>query len=182
MAGKAFIQAATLAGGVLAATAAGATTRSFVYSDTGSPVASGYFSYPTGETGVLHYGDLTDFSITVAGVTYTLADVLLLTDYVWFAYDTAANAFNVAPDSCGFDGCGFYPSLSAIDSAGASGFFFTSAAAKQGLEYSTATYVSFDAIAIAPSVPEPGTWALLSAGFAGLGFLGYTRGRKPRLA
>jgi len=181
MAAKAFVYAAALAAG-LSATTAGATTLNFVYSDQGSPVATGFFSYPTGDTGVLDYGNLTGFSITVAGMTYTLSDILPLTDYVWFAYDTAANAFDVASDSCGFDGCGFNPSLSAIDNAGASGFFFTSAAGKQGLEYSTATYVSFDTIAIASSVPEPSTWGLLSAGFAGLAFLGYTRGRKPRLA
>jgi hypothetical protein len=31
----------------------------------------------------------------------------------------------------------------------------------------------------APPVPEPSTWALIRAGFAGLGFLGLRRGRKP---
>jgi len=179
---KDFVCAATLAAGLVSTTCATATTMEFVYSDAGSPVATGFFSYPTGETGVLNYGDLTEFSITVAGVTYTLADVLPLTDYVWFAYDTAANVFNIAAASCGYDGCGFYPSLSAIDSVGDFGFFFTSAAVNEGLEYSTATYFSFDTIAITASVPEPSTWGMLSAGFAGLAFLGFKRGRKLRFA
>ena len=37
--------------------------------------------------------------------------------------------------------------------------------------------VQFSAASIPPSVPEPSTWAMMLAGFAGLGFLGY---RGPR--
>lgn len=175
---KDFVRATALAAGLALATAAGATTRNFVYSDAGAPVATGFFSYPTGETGVLGYGDLTDFSITVAGVTYTLADVLPLTDYVWFAYDTAAKAFDVAPDSCGYYGCGFNPTLSAINADGNFGFFFTTAPGL-GVEYSTASYVSFDT---APVVPEPATWAMLGVGFAWLAFMARMRRRSARLA
>jgi choice-of-anchor A domain-containing protein len=32
------------------------------------------------------------------------------------------------------------------------------------------------------AVPEPSTWAMMSAGFAGLGFLGWRRGRKSAAA
>ena len=31
-------------------------------------------------------------------------------------------------------------------------------------------------------IPEPSTWAMMLAGFAGLGFLGFRRTRKPALA
>jgi hypothetical protein len=38
--------------------------------------------------------------------------------------------------------------------------------------------VSFQQIAIAEAVPEPSTWAMIIAGFAGVGFMGYRRQRK----
>jgi hypothetical protein len=33
----------------------------------------------------------------------------------------------------------------------------------------------------AQAVPEPSTWVMMLAGFAGLGFLGYRRNRAPSL-
>jgi hypothetical protein len=35
---------------------------------------------------------------------------------------------------------------------------------------------------VTPAVPEPSTWAMMLAGFAGLGFMGYRRAREPRAA
>jgi PEP-CTERM motif len=35
---------------------------------------------------------------------------------------------------------------------------------------------------VTPAVPEPSTWAMMLAGFAGLGFLGYRQTVKTRLA
>lgn len=38
----------------------------------------------------------------------------------------------------------------------------------------------FDAnVTVAPSIPEPSTWAMMLVGFAGLGFAGYRASRKP---
>lgn len=142
-------------------------------------MATGSFSYPTGDTGTLGYGDLTAFSLTVAGVTYTLPDVTPLTDYVWFAYDTSGNDFVTNSNTCGFAGCGFVSSLSAINSSGTLGFFFNSAPG-QYEEYSTGTGGSFASIVIssAGAVPEPATWGMMLIGFAGLGLAGYRASRK----
>jgi hypothetical protein len=38
--------------------------------------------------------------------------------------------------------------------------------------------VQFSAAGIQPSIPEPSTWAMMLAGFAGLGFLGYRTSRR----
>src|SRR4051812_20689201 len=83
---KMLFASAALAASLLMAGAASATTKVFEYDSGGSPVATGSFSYATGATGVLGYGDLTAFSVTVSGQTYSLADVAPLTDYVHFAY------------------------------------------------------------------------------------------------
>jgi hypothetical protein len=37
-------------------------------------------------------------------------------------------------------------------------------------------------IELLKAVPEPSTWAMMLAGFAGLGWLAHTRRRKPSLA
>jgi hypothetical protein len=161
----------------LAVTAANATTKSFEYLASGSPVATGSFSYTTGDTGVLGYGDLTAFSVTISGDTYDLAEVLPLTDYVWFAYDTASNSFVTNTNTCGFSGCGFASSLSAINSSGTYGFFFNPAPGSY-MDYQTGVTGSFDSIVISNSVPEPSTWAMMLVGFAGLGFASYRTSRK----
>lgn len=164
---KVLLASAALAGSLLAASAASATTKDFVYSDAGSTVATGSFSYATGDTGVLNYGDLTAFSLTVAGVTYDLAEVDTLTDYVHFAYNTATNVFETDTNSCGFDGCGFQSSLSAINSVGTFGFFFNPVPGEY-TEYSTDTVGSIDTITIT-GVPEPATWAMMLFGVAAVG-------------
>src|ERR1700734_1299355 len=96
------LAAAAMAAGVLMCGAASATTGDFAYDLGGVPQATGSFSYATGATGVLGYTDLTSFDLDVSGVNYTLADVLPLTDYVWFAYDTSTNSFDVNSNGCGF--------------------------------------------------------------------------------
>ena len=42
--------------------------------------------------------------------------------------------------------------------------------------------VQFSAASIPPSIPEPSTWAMMLAGFAGLGFLGYRASRRETAA
>jgi hypothetical protein len=152
-----------------AATTADAATKVFTYSDNGTPVATGSFSYADGDTGVLDFGDLTAFSVTVAGQTYTLANVATLTDYLHFGYDTASNSF-VASQVCGWDGCGFSSTLSAINSVGSYGFFFETGT---GLyqDYTTGIGGSFDTIAIgnASGAPEPAAWGLMILGFGAVG-------------
>ena len=166
----------------LAATAASATTKLVLFEDGSTPVATGSFSYADGATGVLGYTDLTAFSITLVGKTYSLADVLALTDYIHFAYDTSANTFDVDPNSCGFDGCGYASELSAINSNGTFGFFFddVSSGAPEYAEYQTGTFAPYTAFSIF-AAPEPASWALMIVGIGGLGAVARSR-RKAVLA
>ena len=46
--------------------------------------------------------------------------------------------------------------------------------------YNGSGYVSINFVG--PPVPEPSTWAMMLVGFAGLGYAGYRRARKPRAA
>jgi hypothetical protein len=167
---KNIVVAAAVAAMAAASTPASAlTTVSFAYELGATPVATGSFSYADGLSGVLGYGDLNSFSVTANGVTYDLADVLTLTDYVHFAYDTAAGAFVTNFNTCGYAGCGYESSLSAINGNGNFGFFFSGA---PGLftEYSTYTSGEFDTITFSGgAIPEPASWAMMIAGFGLVG-------------
>jgi hypothetical protein len=162
------LAAAALAAGVFANAAANATTIDFSYNASGVPVATGSFTYPTGLTGVLGYGDLTAFSVTLAGETYTLADALSLTQYVYFAYDTAAHDFVTNTDACGSAGCGYGESLGAINDTYSFGYFFNGVPGGY-LEYQTYNGNSFDSLTFSSGTPEPATWMmmLLGAGLVG---------------
>jgi len=175
------LAAAAAAASLIAVGAAHATTVDFAYDEGGSPMATGSFTYATGDTGVLDYADLSAFSVTVAGQTYSLANVDTLTDYVWFAYDTATNSFDSTLNGCGFAGCNFQESLGAINSAGTYGFFFNPAPSGSYHEYVSSTIGNFDSVVLTvQAVPEPATWAMLLLGFFGLGAA--IRGRRRVLA
>ncbi|MFQ3596626.1 MAG: PEPxxWA-CTERM sorting domain-containing protein [Sphingomonadaceae bacterium] len=151
-----------------AATAADATIITFSYNLSGVPQATGSFTVAPGASGLLTYADLTAFEVSLFGFTYTLADVLPLTDYVWFGYDTNLGTFVTSGDLCGFAGCGFFASLSAISSTADFGFFFTPLPAGQFGNYGPFLLGSFDEVTFGV-IPEPGTWALMIAGFGLVG-------------
>jgi hypothetical protein len=147
---------------LLVAPSAHATTVNFSYLDAmANPVATGQFSYVTGSIGVLGYSDLTAFSVNTGFSTYTLADVAGFTDYLWFAYDTAANVFNINNNLCGFSGCGYIGSLGATNSTGTSGFFFN-AAPGDFADYRNFNPVHFESIELTPvGAPDAGSSLLL---------------------
>ncbi|MGO9327852.1 MAG: hypothetical protein ACLQJ0_07015 [Steroidobacteraceae bacterium] len=171
-----------LASTSLGTSPARATTVDFEYLNGSTAVATGSFTYASGDTGVLSYADLSAFSVTVSGKSYDLAAVTGLTDYVWFGYSTLTHAFTLQSPICGFDGCNFTSSLSAINSTGSYGFFFTGAPGAYQ-EYQTGAGGSFTSIVYSTvgATPLPSTWTMLIAGFAGLGFFAY-RGTKKNSA
>jgi hypothetical protein len=131
-------------------------------------VATGSFSYNNGLSGVLGYSDLDTFNLTIGSNSYTLADVLPLTDYVQFAYDTNTNSLLVNTNSCGFSGCGFDSILSATNSAGTFGFFFNPPPGEFNdyeLGFNPAPYTELNLSA----VPEPAVWLTMIVGFGLVG-------------
>lgn len=151
-----------------AAAPSAAKDVSFNFSSGGSTVASGSFSFANGSTGVLGYNDLSAFSVSIAysGNTYTLGDVLPLTDYVHFAYDTSTNSLIANPNTCGFSGCGFNSIMSAVNSSANYGFFFNPPPGAFA-DYQNFAATPYDTLRL--SVPEPETWALLMIGFFAVG-------------
>ena len=140
----------------------------------GSTIATGSFTYADGKTGVLGYGDLSSFSLTIGTQTYSLADVLPLTEYVQFAYDTSANELLANPNTCDHNGenC-FSAVLSAINSDISFGFFFNP---PPGGYADFANYVGaqpFDTLTLTPVVseglPDPATWLTMVLGFGLVG-------------
>ena len=159
------------------ATSASATTVLFDFSAGFEDAASGYFSYPTGDTGdngVIGLGDLTDFSLTIFGETYDLADLIGMTNYVHFGYDIADNSFTLGR----FEGYQSY--LSGLNRTGTFGFFFSQDGGFE--EYQNHSGGGFSTLALDPevdvegggggvlsAVPEPNAWLLTIVGMLGLG-------------
>ena len=154
----------------------------FCYEAAGSCVATGSFSFSDGKSGELGFDDLSSFSVSLFGQSYNLADALGLTNYQYFAYDTASNAF-LTRTLNGTQGT-FSSSLSALNDAADEGFFFNGAPGSY-TEYSTSQQGTFDSIsisAVSAAVPEPATWALLMIGFAAMGSAVRTGRQKQKLS
>lgn len=172
--------AAVLAGTFLLARPAVATTVDFAYLNGSVSVASGSFSFADGATGILGYDDLTAFDISTSGVTYRLADVQALTQYVHFGYDTAANTFATSPPLIGSAGA-FTGSLSALNASLTRGFFFASLPAGEFTEFSLPVSRFFTSVtfAVAAPLPEPATWTVMLLGLAAVGGVVRHRRRDP---
>ena len=192
---------AAVAAALCAAAAASAATveRTFTFEDANkSVVAFGSFSYDSSYSGLLTYGELESFSVSLLGSTYDLAFVQGLAspdDYVYFGYDTATNTFVPASIQGYTDSSGnnlYSGILAGVGYSPNTGFFFDplvgqadpagtgadGVLASYGPEYpggyNAATAVNYSV------VPEASTWALMGLGFAGLGFAGWRKVRSTR--
>jgi hypothetical protein len=195
---KKHILVATALAAALLAGGAQATTVNFGFSLEGINKSTGSFSFADGKTGVIGYTDLSAFSLLVEGVTYSLSDVLPLTDYVHFAYDIGANVFKVDNNSVGWgDNDPFSSVLSATNSTGSFGFFFSDPFSIPPGQVASIQEFSqlplygvgnnFDAISMIVlrgegGVPEPATWALMLVGFGALGAVVRNRRRNSAAA
>jgi hypothetical protein len=56
--------------------------------------------------------------------------------------------------------------------------FIVAAFTRSGADFDESAWVAATAESEVAAVPEPSTWAMMLAGFAGLGWLARTRGRK----
>ena len=167
---------------------ASATTVLFDFGGNWGAAASGYFTYPTGDTGddgVIGLSDLTDFSLTILGQNYDLADLLGMSSYVHFGYDIADNDFTVGQFR------GYQSYLSGLNSSGTFGFFFAQDGGFE--EYHNHWGGGFSSVALDPEVdvqsggggefnpvPEPSTWLLTILGLLGVGAVLRTSRSKVR--
>ncbi|MFZ0695163.1 MAG: hypothetical protein WAN51_13645 [Alphaproteobacteria bacterium] len=84
------LRGAALTAGLLvaaAATPARAATIDFTVNEGATVEANGSFSYSSADP-VIHYGDLSAFSLIIGLATYDLAFALASTNYSYFAFDT----------------------------------------------------------------------------------------------
>jgi hypothetical protein len=167
-----------LAAGLLtgaAVASAHATTVDFAFSEGGTDVATGSFSYSTSNP-VVGYADLSAFSLTVGGFTYDLAFALGNTNYQRLAYDQATKSF---VEGTGNGSFGPLDELfGAANDTFSKGFFFAlnpgSTSAGNFTEDQSSTFrAPFDGVTVtveAAAVPEPATLALVVGPLALLGW------------
>jgi hypothetical protein len=150
----------------IAASSAQATTVNFTFKDGLAVEASGSFSYGAAG-GVLHYADLSAFSINVEGAPYNLAFANASSNYSYFAYNTASNSF-VAGTGTGT----FGPQaelLGAFANDLTSGFFFKPDPVNQFTEITTEHFDDPFTTTTLTAVPEPLTLTLLAVPLVWLG-------------
>jgi hypothetical protein len=182
---KKYLLAALCSATFLAPQIANAATvvKQFDFSNGGTSVASGSFSYDDSNLGILSYADLINFSLTIDD-TYDLAFVGALpaaSSYIYFGYDTSSNEF-VPGYVTGYDNTfnadGGYSSVLA-GTNGTSGFFFDPLAGQADpagsgfagtfAEYGPYRLGEYDTLTIGAAVPEPATWAFMICGFGAIG-------------
>ena len=172
---RAMVGAALAAGLALAAAPAMAATTvvDFNFLEGANSLASGEFTYDSAKTGTIGWDDLDSFSITALGVGYDLAFVNSggFSDFRYLGWDTAGLHFVSATID------GFPEIMSAIKADFGAGFFIRQDDAFHIVtEYSTSNFDNpYDTLNLdvttrgGGGVPEPASWALLIAGFGGLG-------------
>jgi PEP-CTERM motif len=182
---------------------ASTVTDEFQFFDGSTVVASGSFSYDSSlESGLLTFNDLTAFSISGAGNSYTLADVKgtgALNTYNYFGYDTTLMTFvpglvdgpqgqfelifgatsSTIQGSLTYTtgGFSFDPLPGQADPSGLGendGLYAFYDPANCGACQLPSDFPSFTSFSIS-AVPEPSTWLMMLLGFLILGFTVHRR-------
>jgi hypothetical protein len=170
-------------------------TDEFQFFDGTTLVASGSFSYDSLHSGLLTFNNLSAFSISGAGNSYTLADVTgALSTYNYFGYNTTLNSFvpglvdgpqgqfelifgatsatiqgGITHTTSGFS---FDPLPGQGDPSGFGendGLYAFYDPVNCGACENAPDFPSFTSFSIS-AVPEPSTWLMMLLGFLGLGF------------
>jgi hypothetical protein len=176
------LAAGLVAAARLASPAAAATrTVDFAVTDGTATIASGSFSFADTLTGRLGYSDLDSFRLDSAGENFTLAEVLPLTNFQYFAYDVASNTLlgGVVTGTLNGSPIDFLAVLGAIDLTLTDGFFFSPLPGAAGL-YAASTPGEPNQIFVRTAVtltvrdvtevPVPAAALLFGAGLLGLAF------------
>jgi hypothetical protein len=158
-------------------------TEDMTFSDLGSPVATGSFSYDSSRVGILSYSDLASFNIRIVRDYDLNFLTTAATRVVQFAFNTSTQSFEV--------GGLFHGEILGGASSNSEGLFtggfFISEANVQGiggiLDYAPDTsinvfeYDSFLLTRVESSVPEPSAISLFGAALVVFGWLQSRRAR-----
>jgi len=162
-----------------AAVSAHAAIINFTIAEGATTEATGSFSY-TSANPILSYGDLTAFSLTIGGATYSLPFVQASANYDYFQFDTTAKSFVPGNANGSFGPLGPFL-LSAFASDFSSGFDFFSAPRDDFTEVTQSIFDHpFDSVTVttASALPEPASLASFGAALGFLGFLAFRRRRE----
>jgi hypothetical protein len=162
-----------------AAAQAATITDQFTFTNSANTViADGSFSYDSSHSGQLSYADLSAFTINLAfdGASYDLAFVNSVSNFIYFGYDTATNAFVGSPGLHGTVPGTYYSYLSAITDNFSAGFFVIVPAHGEAIRnypsQNDANYTSYSITQVSET-PIPPALPLFVSALGGLGYVGW---------
>jgi hypothetical protein len=175
----------------------GDASANIVYDLSLGPTAVGTIT-TDGNFGVLHTADIVDFNITIKSANFTdiITGPLSGNNNIQFGTTSTSSAFTASSTGLFFDFSATSGTPYLIFQNGLGYLCLNGAPGNcSGDPHSVAVHISTDInpliqesgnvqianVAVAGSVPEPSTWAMMILGFAGIGFMAYRRKSKPAL-